>query len=637
MLIIAEDLNKVLHIFSREMLLTEMDLIQPKFESTSLQYDSSPELGGSLDGLLSSFQHTSATASITLAQGVSSLWTVFHTHSSSIDAVDIKVATERRRLMLANAAGWQWMNTYVLPTIQQTLDILESPTAICVDTHWLIRLVRDIYHATRQKQQRVISAREYLPFLPANATTFRTLTRISRTQLTSKVTSFVVTIIRTWLNFPNNTYMLSGFFVINLLNFIKNPDILLFSSVWKVHMHIKTRLLDVPGHRHSSLTTTLLEPFIAKLKELPICDPTSEEFSILSQFSAAYRERRSSSHSLALQSLGDFLGIGPLQAVKVVTPAEQPLRLISSDDATIIFPPDNALITAHQGRHHLLNLVRALIPLVSGELPEKMTPLQSLVWSRLDFYLPFRERAPCRTRLTSTQGPFHPDHVDEAGAFPSWVMSRALIFGTHALRHYTHGFFPNHSAWLTFLEDNGFSDDPQVQKQFYDLRCYGSCQGGRKKAFHEAYIYFDKEKSWFNILKTRPKGQAIPFHAFFDWTQAAKTKLPEVGPLTAYLLTADLVYAKKIEAPSTNDIAYYIHRMGLGSRAGLVVTSQISSDKASASDIRLAFDSVYKFLDSQLTPVEKNLIRFDPIMVEHLLCKYQRIQKNLSKSKKKKN
>ena len=99
----------------------------------------------------------------------------------------------------------------------------------------------------------------------------------------------------------------------------------------------------------------------------------------------------------------------------------------------------------------------------------------------------------------------------------------------------------------------------------------------------------------------------------------------------------DLEYAKKIEAPSTNDIAYYIHRMGLGSRAGLVVTSQISSDKASASDIRLAFDSVYKFLDSQLTPVEKNLIRFDPIMVEHLLCKYQRIQKNLSKSKKKKN
>ena len=623
--------------FSRDHLAEELKLIQASMAPRVGHLTLVNELGGSLDGLLSSFRDEAPVSSISLAQGVSSMWTVFHSHSPSIDAIDIKMCMERRRLMLANAAGWQWLDSYVFPAIQRTLETLASPTEQCLDSHWLVRLVRDVYNATTQKKKRVIAPRDYLPFLPTTTTSFHTLTKVSPATLASKVTSFVVTAIRTWLNFPSNTYMLSGYFVINLLLFVKNPDILLFSSIWKVHMHIKSKLLGIPGHRHSSLTTTLLEPFIDKLKDHPICDSTSEEFSLLSQISATIREHRSSNHSSAFQSLEQFLGITVSQPPDVPVPPRRLRATLPASDSTVVFPSGDIPITPLEGRHHLLNLIRALIPLVSGNLPEQMTPLQSLVWKRMDFFLPFRERAPCRTRLTSSRGPFHADHVDEPGAFPSWVISRALIFGTVALRDYTHGFFPDHPAWLAFLNVNGYSDDPHVQKEFYDLRCYGSCQGGRKKAFHEAHLYFDKEVSWFDLLKNRPKGRPIPFHDFFDWTQDAKTKLPEVGPLTAYLLTADLVYANKVETPTTQDIAYYIHRMGLGSRSGLLATSQIQSKKASAADIRHAFESVYTFLDSELTADEKNLIRFDAIMVEHLLCKYQRIQKNMPKAKKKKN
>lgn len=234
-------------------------------------------------------------------------------------------------------------------------------------------------------------------------------------------------------------------------------------------MHIKSKHLDIPGHCHLSLTMTLLELFINKLKEHPICDSTSKEFSILSQISATIREHRSSNYSSAFQSLGQFLGFTASQPPDVPIPPRRLHVMLPANDSNVVFPPGDIPITPLEGHHHLLNLIQALIPLISGNLPEKMTPLQSLVWKCMDFFLPFRERAPCRTCLTSSQGPFHTDHVDKPGAFPSWVISRALIFGTVALQGYTHGFFPDHTAWLAFLNVNGYSDDPHIQKEFYNL------------------------------------------------------------------------------------------------------------------------------------------------------------------------
>lgn len=39
---------------------------------------------------------------------------------------------------------------------------------------------------------------------------------------------------------------------------------------------------------------------------------------------------------------------------------------------------------------------------------------------------------------------------------------------------------------------------------------------------------------------------------------------------------------------------------------------------------------VYGYLEEQLTSEEQECIGFDTIMVEHLLCKYQRVRRTLS-------
>ena len=62
----------------------------------------------------------------------------------------------------------------------------------------------------------------------------------------------------------------------------------------------------------------------------------------------------------------------------------------------------------------------------------------------------------------------------------------------------------------------------------------------------------------------------------------------------------------------------------LGSLKGLVACGQLQDDKASPEQVVEAFTKVYDTLANEFADV-KDIIRFDAIMVEHLLCKYQRL------------
>ncbi|KAM5544118.1 hypothetical protein V8D89_002304 [Ganoderma adspersum] len=68
-----------------------------------------------------------------------------------------------------------------------------------------------------------------------------------------------------------------------------------------------------------------------------------------------------------------------------------------------------------------------------------------------------------------------------------------------------------------------------------------------------------------------------------------------------------------------------IHSLAAGARDGLQAAGQLRLGNPPEEDIIDAFMHVYGYLDEQLTLEEQELIGFDTIMVEHLLCKYQRL------------
>ena len=78
---------------------------------------------------------------------------------------------------------------------------------------------------------------------------------------------------------------------------------------------------------------------------------------------------------------------------------------------------------------------------------------------------------------------------------------------------------------------------------------------------------------------------------------------------------------------------FIIHHNGLGSRKGLVSSHQLEEETPSLEAVVEAFTRVYKFLSEHIDAADQELIRFDPIMVEHLLCKFHKTRLFRSKLK----
>ena len=105
--------------------------------------------------------------------------------------------------------------------------------------------------------------------------------------------------------------------------------------------------------------------------------------------------------------------------------------------------------------------------------------------------------------------------------------------------------------------------------------------------------------------------------------------MPLYGPLTAFLLAGNLSYTNQVAAPTPMEVGHAIAKLGLGSLAGLIALKQMPARGCSPTQIAEAFVDVFKMLDDNLDKEEKNIMGFDVLMVEHLLCKYQRLMKRL--------
>ena len=432
--------------------------------------------------------------------------------------------------------------------------------------------------------------------------------------------------------------MLAAFFVCYLLRATNNPDVLLLPDVWNIHRDIKSRLLLASKKRHSSLTLSLLVPFLSVLSSLPVADNASAEANLL--------RRLSNTISTSLPHLRTIRQ----EVLETVQPhIVRPLPL-----------PNTPLSLATQkGLAALLDFVRELLPLIDDTRPAKLTQMQALVASKPNFFLPFREHAPHRQVVTGPGGPFHPSLCDEPGALPSAAIFRAILFGAPVLDNDTKSYFRNYDDWCALVDRFKHLDSEQLQRHFYDIHAYGTAQGHKPSMFRDhIQVYFKCETQWTDLIASHSP-DPIPFQVCYQWTQKSTSGsnnsksssnnsksssnnskssskpnprriLPLHGGLTGYLLTADLSYTHHVTSPSVSDVAHAICNCKLGSLTGLSVTDQVGKNPSNR-DIHQAFERVYDYLDHELTAQEKTCMVFDPIMVEHLLCKYQRVRTHLKK------
>lgn len=600
------------------------------------------------------------------------MWSGHRVRQLSADLIALNIALERRRLMLCNAAAWTWLTVSCVDAAAIIVGrLLESQHALRKSSDWFERLVRDIFFTVRSRKSKTLCSRDYCPNLVVGESSARVAApRTSRETITLAVTDALVSVLESWLGFPARTKQFSAYFVVFLLQTIPNEDVLLLPEIWNAHQSVGARILGRRGTRPTSFRVSDFHPFIKALQAHPIASPDSREARLLQRISAARARCQTSLHevSSALQSAlpalprhattpsssqahrsGPAAAVDPTQVDTGSTSASptRPIARLASAAAAArskplaVLPP--VATPAQQGVHLLIRFLRDAMAVVRDPSSSSFTSLQRRIASDLDRFLPMREHGRSRIKVRGPGGAFHPDIIDLPGGFASCVLTRSHLFNSPLLLTLrSSSYYSSMEQWQNTLVLHGYdgTDNDTIRKSLtgvLNMSSYGQPQIQRfYKAWTDPENYSlleeDFRTMWQEAQNTdsnNPEDKKIQFLDFLQWTQAVteeKEKLfPLCGSLTGYLLTADFVYAGRVARPSLDEVGNVIHGMKLGSWNGLKAIGQPLAPKASCADVIGCFKSVYTAVEKAFTEEERAWMGFDAIMLEHALCKYQRV------------
>lgn len=290
-----------------------------------------------------------------------------------------------------------------------------------------------------------------------------------------------------------------------------------------------------------------------------------------------------------------------------------------------------------------LQFLRDLHPLIDDTLPEHSpTLLQAKVSAELDYRLPFREKAPSRTKiLASPDGPFSPDHISTREGIFSALIFRGITFCTKALLEIDHsGYFDSLEAWNSFVNAHGPYQvelaSGWAEKSAAEIRRMEECREayfcnkgpyGRTKGRSTANAsqFWTASGILHNYLNKGHNLYEVMVHMETEHDELDNVVYPTFGKLAAYLLAVDLVYAGRIPSPTSDVMVQCVNYMQMGaldglSRLGLVEGEGVHRKPHTAA----AFLGLYSYLQSNLTEKERSAMGLDMPLVEHGLCKFKR-------------
>lgn len=540
------------------------------------------------------FQSWTAHRHITssFAYSISTIWADLEVLDvkSRIASLDIHIA--HQRYMMSNAIAWHWLDKLCGDHCERVLNT--NFQTVGKGTDWLTDLTHHIHQhfSTYQRSSVTLHASSYIKDLPGSYS-LPSIRSLSLEEATQRTKEIVIKVLETWLKYPHRPLSrVQGHFAFYLMETFTS-DILLLDSVWRLYLRLRTEVL---GELHSRVYTDWLAPIFQHLSTLPLADPDSPE-------------RR------VLRSIGNSI--------------ESCIGLLAGTRPAIASPPVgvSSLITpGPHNYHNVLAFIVELLPLLDPSPPASPTPAQqTVVQNGFDKFLPFREHAPCRLAVISPTGPFHPSNIDRPGALASACIFRGITFPCPFIHDTPSNLFPDLAAWEQAVAD--FKAKPGVtDRDICDTKAYGTPMNRRSVTL--APRYFDAKPYLRSYLTTRNDGGRVNFPQLYKWLQhnikAGTKMLPQMGSLITLLLAGDLVYAGKVAMPTAEEMGVIVADVKKGARSGLQ-DAFIISPYTLAPDVKDGFVGLYNYLDTELTPDQKARITFDPITLEHILCKYKRV------------
>lgn len=289
---------------------------------------------------------------------------------------------------------------------------------------------------------------------------------------------------------------------------------------------------------------------------------------------------------------------------------------------------DSAIENAIQA---LVAYIKELLPLLTTSTPNPVTPLQQRVFGDLDWLLPFRQHAPEVQSAFEESRMLHRNNIDSPGAIASLWCWRGIFYRTRfSKEHAEKLLFPDYDSWISLY--NTLCEDEQIQKYnqgknryFANANVFGTATN---RSISNAEAYFNGQDAWHACFEGKPPGWKMTFKDAYQFTQRTGSKgrkiLLQLGELTGMLITADLVYAGKVAMPTPQQMGEFVGYLGRGALSCFKHFHLAGLEKQPNTDIAIIFCRLYDSVQNHLTPAEREAITYDPVMFEHMLCKYQR-------------
>ena len=561
-----------------------------------------------LTGLLSTLQ--ASTSSLATVNYLSCSWEHLLQLASLEQQLSLVVRKQHMMTMLFSHHMWYWLDVYVAKVARE---FLESPErTVPADETWLKSLVDNVQamYVGRLAQRTFIAAAYGIKACHREHTITLDLRQSPRTKQTSRIVSSVIEIIQGWLQFPMHSNARAQAWFVHVIITQFDTRLLYLDHIWTTYKNVVKNLFR-RGTWHLD-NFSCVKPVIDAAPDHPLFDATSEETKAIKDLGQIIDDFVSGKFTSRPQGNRES-AINPN-----IIQLPQSLRNVAGDriaafKSFIRYSMDFVLSLSMQG--------------VPSSLITMFTKFG-------DKSIPFRELAPGRSRFRGPNGPFAPDVVRTTKGIFSALVWRGITF--------TAPFSLDQNASMVFDSTVHF-DQQRTRKPhkgkparfFCNTAAYGVHNPLRNVELAHTYWASLKGNVWPDFVRDR----VVPFkecYSFFrsqvEAGASTAPKFPNIGPLTSYLLTADLVYAGVVERPSIQDVAWIIREVNKGPIAaleslGLVNIRQTGTSKPDLSQCQAALEYMYGVV-CEVVPEECwEILHVDYITLEHSLCKFSRAMK----------
>jgi hypothetical protein len=286
----------------------------------------------------------------------------------------------------------------------------------------------------------------------------------------------------------------------------------------------------------------------------------------------------------------------------------------------------------------MVKFLRHLLPILSPSfVAQQQDKVLTKVMSNLDTFLPFRQHAPS---LANARREIYLDvdrlERDDGVWFFNILAFRGVFFGSPFSRSDRYRWFDSLADWESFRNTENEEEKKYKGEQYYVCKnCYGQSQTGRELSLLS--LYWNQRTLWNEKFQKPNKPTVLKVHRWLtsrvnnQTSQTSSTLFSNIGTLSALLICSDLVEVGTIAMPSAKEWANLVHKLGMGSKSGMEMCKFIEKD-SSRDDFSSAFASLDQALQMELREEEKEAMGYNIIMLEHALCKIQRISKRVSEN-----